>query len=109
MKRIAVLFLSAAAAAFADMRVAPSIALAAATHKPQPEYSSLARQLKVSGDVSVEVRITTAGEVEEVKLLSGNAVLAMPVVRTVKTWRFKPFRQEGKPTAATTVLRFSFK
>ena len=109
MKKSVSLILMAAGIAAADMHVAPSIALAAASSKPQPEYSPLARQLKVSGDVSVEVKITTTGEVDTVKVLSGNAMLSTQVVRTVKTWRFKPFEQDGHPTVATTVLRFSFK
>lgn len=109
MKQLWIPALAVAGVAFADMHVAPSIALAAASSKPQPEYSALARQLKVTGDVSVEVKITIAGEVESVKVLSGNAMLSAPVVRTVKTWRFKPFQQDGQPTVATTVLRFNFK
>lgn len=110
-------FLTATAAALvtlawpvrADIHVASSVAVAAAVYKPQPEYNPLARQMKVSGDVSVELKINVSGQVESVNVVSGSAMLSGAVVRTVKTWRFKPFLQDNHPTVATTVLRFSFR
>ncbi len=105
------LFLAAllATAALADIHVPTATALAAAEVKPQPEYSPMARQLKVTGDVSVEVHISPTGEVSDVKVLNGSALLTGSVVKTLKSWRFKPFLAEGRPTAAVTVLRFAFK
>jgi TonB family protein len=83
--------------------------VAAAVEKPQPKYNPLAKQMKVTGDVAVEVRIATSGSVEHVKALSGNALLSSGVVKTVKQWKFKPFEIDGKPTVAVTTLRFSFR
>ncbi len=93
----------------AQMHVPTAQALAAAETKPQPEYSPLARQMKVTGDVSVEVSIAADGAVDEVKVVSGSALLSAPVVKAVKAWHFKPFLQAGAPTKAKTVLRFTFK
>lgn len=109
MKNVLISLFLASATMLADVHVPSSVALAAAETKPQPDYSPLARQMRVSGDVSVEVQIATSGEVESVKVLAGNALLAGSVVKTVKTWKFKPFLQGGQPTVAVTVLRFTFK
>jgi TonB family protein len=109
MKKAFVSFVLMAATMVADVHVPASVALAAAETKPQPDYSPLARQMRVTGDVSVEVQIATSGEVDSVKVLAGNALLAGSVVKTVKTWKFKPFLQAGQPTIAVTVLRFTFK
>jgi TonB family protein len=98
-----------AVALLADLHVPASVALAAAESKPQPEYSPIARQLRVAGDVAVEVHIGQTGIVETVTVLSGNAMLAAPVLKTVRMWKFKPFVQGGQPVKASTVLRFSFK
>ena len=98
-----------ATAALAEIHVPTSTALAAAEAKPQPDYNRLARQLKVAGDVSVEVHISPGGEVTEVNVLTGNSLLAGSVVKTVKNWRFKPFLFEGQPTTAVTILKFTFK
>jgi TonB family protein len=103
------LALSGAVALLADLHVPSSVALAAAENKPPPEYSRIARQLRVAGDVAVEVHIGQTGAVETVTVLSGNAMLAAPVLKTVKIWKFKPFTQGGQPVKASTVLRFTFK
>ena len=109
MKRVAILAALLTVAALAELHVPAVAALAAAQSKPQPEYHPLARRLHVTGDVSVEVRIAVGGDVSGVKLLAGNALLANTVLKTVKTWRFKPFLSEGHPTVAVTILHFSFK
>ncbi|MFN7919767.1 MAG: energy transducer TonB [Bryobacteraceae bacterium] len=98
-----------ATAAWAELIVPTNVAMSAATNRPAPEYSSLARSMKVSGDVTVEVRIGEDGSVIEVKPLTGSALLAKGVVSTVKQWKFKPFDSSGKPTVAVTTLRFTFK
>ena len=98
-----------AGAAGAEVRVATGDALKAAVKKVNPEYNPLARQMKVSGDVEVEVRITESGSVADVKVVSGNALLSATVVKAVKDWKFTPFEEGGKPVEAVTVLKFSFK
>jgi TonB family protein len=105
------LFLMSVAPALtaAEVRVSAADALKAAVKKSQPEYSPMAKQMRVQGDVEVEVKITDAGSVDEVKAVSGNPLLTQPVVRSVKDWKFTPFLQEGKPAPAVTTLRFSFK
>jgi len=93
----------------AHVHVPTAQALAAAESKTQPEYSSIARQMKVTGDVSVEVSIAADGAVDDVKVLAGSALLSPPVVKAVETWRFKPFLLGCVPTKARTVLRFTSK
>jgi TonB family protein len=79
-------------------------ALKAAVKRPSPTYSPIAKQMRVAGDVEVEVNITKDGDVENVKVLSGNALLTAPVVKAVKEWKFSPFASE-----AVTQLKFTFK
>ncbi len=88
----------------AELRVSMSEALKAAVKRPSPTYSPIAKQMRVSGDVDVEVSISKAGDVENVKVLSGNALLTAPVVKAVKEWKFSPFASE-----AVTQLKFTFK
>lgn len=110
--RIALLVLLCVAArlpVMAEMRVAQSEAMRAVVKKTQPEYSLIARQMRVEGDVEVEARVSDAGEVVDVKVLRGNALLTAPVVKAVKDWRFQPFQENGKPSQAVATLRFSFK
>src|SRR5437764_3350776 len=93
----------------ADMRVSTSDAIKAATNRPQPEYSAIARQMKVAGRVEVEITIATDGTVESVKALSGNPLLTQTATSTLKKWKFNPFTSNGEPTKAVAVLGFDFK
>ena len=110
--RVALLVLLCIAAhlpSMAEMRVAQPEAMRAVVKKTQPEYNPIARQMRVQGDVEVEARVSDAGEVVDVKVLSGNALLTATVVKAVRDWRFQPFQENGKPSQAVATLRFTFK
>ena len=94
---------------FAEMRVNGPDAIKAAVKKVQPDYNPIAKQMRVQGDVEVEARVSDSGEVTDVKVLSGNALLTAPVVKAVRDWRFQPFQENGKPIQAVATLRFTFK
>ena len=104
-----VLLLGFGSFACAEMRVGTDEALKAAVNKPQPDYPAIARQMRVMGKVEVDVTIDPSGNVAEVKILSGNAMLTQSVVATVKRWKFTPFTQDGQPARAVAELTFDFK
>src|ERR1700730_13440148 len=81
----------------------------AATIKVDPEYAPLARQLRIEGEVQVEVTIATSGMVEKVSVLRGHTLLSSAVISAVKRWRFNPFLSAGKPVRAVAPMRFNFR
>jgi TonB family protein len=91
------------------MKVSRAEAISAATTKPSPAYPVIAKQLKVEGEVTVDVVIGEEGKVESAKAASGNPILTKAAVDTVKEWKFTPFKNGGKAVKAQTVLSFSFK
>lgn len=93
----------------AEIRVSTDEAMKAAVKKMQPEYPPMAKQMRIGGKVEVQVTISPDGNVEDVKILSGNALLTPSVVNTVKKWKFTPFTQDGNPTTAVAALQFDFK
>lgn len=101
---LCLLFTMSSQLAQAELRVSMAEALKAAVKRPSPGYSPIAKQMRVAGDVEVEVSISKTGDVENVKVLSGNALLTATVVKTVKDWKFTPFASE-----AITQLKFTFK
>ncbi len=103
------ILLTLAPAASAELRVATDDAMKAATKKAPPEYPPIAKQLKISGKVEVDVTIDADGNVENVKIVSGNAMLTPSVVTAVKKWKFTPFTQDGAPARAVAQLQFDFK
>ena len=106
---ILVMLLSFGLIASAEIRVATDDAMKAATKKTPPDYPPIARQLKIAGKVEVDVTIDADGNVENVKIVSGNAMLTQSVITAVKKWKFTPFTQEGTPAKATAMLEFDFK
>ena len=91
------------------MHVTQSEALKAAKEKIQPEYPAMAKQLHLEGAVQLEAHISETGSVEEVKPLTGNAVLMNAAMAALKRWKFAPFTADGKPTKAVADLSFNFK
>jgi|HigsolmetaAR201D_1030396.scaffolds.fasta_scaffold18708_2 TonB family C-terminal domain len=106
---LAALLVLGAGSAKAELRLTMAEATQAAISSPRPEYSPIAQKMKVSGEVVVEARISETGTVEDVKVISGNALLTPNVVKTVKDWKFKPFQENGAPTQAVATLKFNFK
>jgi TonB family protein len=94
---------------YAEVRVTHADALKNVVKKAVPEYSPVARQMKIQGEVEVEVKITEAGDVMEVKPVTGNAMLTGTVVKAVKEWKFTPFTEDGKPAPAVAQMKFNFK
>lgn len=104
---IATTFLGSAV--FAEVRLPPGEAMKFATAKVQPEYTTIAKQMKVSGRADIEVVIALDGTIESVKALAGNPLLTGPAVTAVKKWKFSPIVVEGQPVKAVTTFAFDFK
>lgn len=93
----------------ADVRVMQADALKFVTSRPQPEYSAVAKQMKIAGRVEIEVVIATDGGIESVKALSGNPLLTGPTVTALKKWKFNPIVLDGAAVKAVTTFSFDFK
>jgi len=94
----------------ADIRVASDDALKAAVKKTAPDYPPIAKQMHIGGKVSVEVTIDAEGNVEDAKILSGNALLTPSVLNAVKKWKFTPFTGPGgEATKAVATIDVDFK
>ena len=77
-------------------RVSSDEAMKAVTSKTKPEYDIIARKLKLSGSVSLDVTIAENGTVETVVVVNGNPILARLATTAMKRWKFTPFKSDGK-------------
>jgi protein TonB len=111
MKYTAIFFLLSCCAGIsqAQIRVTEAEAKQAATVKTVPEYPAIARQLRLTGKVEMEVSIDASGAIQEVKTVSGNPVLAKSCAKALSDWKFKAIVRDGKPTAAVAPLSFEFR
>jgi protein TonB len=68
----------------------------------------LAQNAGVQGTVKLQVRVTTDGRLEVMKLLEGEPVLADAAISAVKQWRAKPASINGKPVEVISTVTFKF-
>jgi len=52
--------------------------------------------------------ITVEGQVEDLKLISGNPLLAQAAMDAVSQWRYTPYLLNGKPVRKETRITISF-
>jgi periplasmic protein TonB len=91
------------------VHVTQADAIKAAREKVDPEYPAMAKQLHLEGAVQLEAHIGENGTVDDVKPLTGNAVLMKSAMMAVLKWKFTPFMADGKPVKAVADMSFRFK
>ncbi len=79
-----------------------------ATQKSNPVYPAMAKNLRLTGVVKVDLVIDENGQIAEVQNLSGPAMLQRAATDAVKKWKFKPFTRDGQATKATGFVSFNF-
>ena len=91
------------------LQVPTASAMARVTKRVPPEFPSVAKQLNLSGGQEVAVVVSAAGDVEEAKVVKGNAVFSSASLAAVKQWKFTPMVQDGQPVKFAAVLVFEYK
>jgi TonB family protein len=77
--------------------------------KPLPQYTPEARQLKIEGDVTLEVRFTASGQVQVLRVLNGlGHGLDQQAKLAAERIRFKPATRNGEPVDQVSVIHISF-
>jgi TonB family protein len=102
------LFLILGASGSAPIRVSAQEAAAEVAKRKvktrvQPEYSALARQMKVTGKAKIEVTISPDGRVTSTRTVGGNPLLVASSLEALKKWRFEP-----GPKETTEIIEFNF-
>ena len=74
-------------------------------------YPLLGPRMKVQGSVVLQAVIGADGNIENLRVISGPAVLTAAAQQAVRQWRFKPYMQNGEPveTKATITVNFSIR
>jgi TonB family protein len=86
------------------VQVSPQEADARLDRKVEPEYPARALNAGIQGDVVLKVLIGRNGKVKDIKVASGDPVLANAAVSAVKHWRYEPWASGGNnPETETTV------
>jgi TonB family protein len=74
----------------------------------QPVYPAEARRMHVEGSVVINAIVTVQGQVDELRLVSGDPRLAPAALEAVRQWRYTPYSLNGKPIPKETRITISF-
>jgi TonB family protein len=73
-----------------------------------PEYPPLAKQMRVTGEVRLDVYLNEDGSLDRVHVVSVNALLAGAAQNAIKQWKFGPPVVDDKPVKAVASYSFAF-
>jgi protein TonB len=91
------------------LELSPEVAEGSLLYRVEPEYPEEARRQQIQGSVVLDVRIDRDGAIQEVKLLSGQPLLAEAAIAAVKQWRLKPRTLQGHPVEMQTRVILNFR
>jgi periplasmic protein TonB len=74
------------------------------THRVEPGYPPLARQLRVSGQVHLRAIISTDGSIESLQVMDGHPLLVQSALDAVRQWHYQPTKLDGQPVEVETII-----
>ncbi len=74
-----------------------------------PTYPSQALSTRLQGSVVLRAMIAEDGSVHDLKVVSGQPVLARAAADAVRQWRYRPYRLDGTPVRMQTQITVDFK
>ena len=96
------------AAAPALVKVSGGVTEGLLLSKVAPVYPVIAKTAGISGTVELAARISKDGRIEELRVVSGNAMLTRAAMEAVEQWRYRPYLLNGEPVAVETTVRVVF-
>ena len=91
------------------VRVGGRVQKARLIHRVPPVYPLEAIEEEITGRVLVEAVISVEGLIQQVKVLSGDPMLAESAVAAVRQWRYRPTKLNGSPVEVITRVEVFFK
>jgi len=85
------------------------VKMAQLIHRVEPLYPPLARQIRVSGVVELVGIIATDGRIRELRLRSGNPLLAPAALEAVRHWVYEPTLLNGEPVELVATISVIFR
>ncbi len=73
-----------------------------------PTYPAVARAIRLSGTVVLQATISRSGAIENLRVVSGPAMLQQAALDAVKEWRYRPYMLNGEPVEVETTVNVEF-
>jgi TonB family protein len=91
-----------------SLRVSQGVSQGLILKKVPPQYPQMALQLHKQGAVELQVTITKQGTISNVKVISGDALLARAAADAVHQWKYRPYLLDGEPVEIQTQITINF-
>lgn len=91
------------------VRVSQGVSEGLILKKVQPRYPAQAMQMRIEGPVQMQATVSKDGSISNVKILSGDPVLAHAAQEAVRQWKYKPYYLDGEPVDIQTQITINFR
>ncbi len=92
----------------AHVRVGGVVQSAKLVRQPRPVYPELARRARIQGVVKLHALISKDGIIEDLRIVSGDPLLAPAALEAVKQWVYRPTLLNGEPVGVETEIDVNF-
>ncbi len=76
--------------------------------KTDPVYPPVAKAARIQGTVVLQAAISKTGSVEDLHVVTGQALLQDAALSAVRTWRYRPYLVNGEPVKVQTTINVVF-
>ena len=91
-----------------NIRVGGMVEAAKVLIHPLPQYPELARARRLGGTVHLGATVLEDGTVTNLKIVSGDLMLAGAAVEAVRHWRYQPALVDGQPIESQVDIEIKF-
>ncbi|MGA2755562.1 MAG: TonB family protein [Terracidiphilus sp.] len=96
------------AAPAATQHVSSGVMQGMLIYKVIPAYPAVAQATRTSGTVVLQATISRTGTIENLRVVSGPALLRQAALDAVKQWRYRPYMLNGQPVEVETAVEVNF-
>jgi protein TonB len=90
------------------VNISGGVATGLLLQKTVPLYPPIAKAARVQGTVVLQATISKTGTIENLRVISGNAMLQAAAVSAVQQWRYRPYLLNGEPVEVETTVNVVF-
>ena len=90
------------------IRISQGVTSGMLIRKIEPAYPPLAKVARVQGEVVLRAIIDREGNIQNLTLVSGHAMLVPAAIEAVSQWRFRPYLLNGQPLEVETTVTVIF-
>ncbi len=77
-------------------------------HLVEPQYPSVARQARITGNVVLRITVDESGSVSSMQVVSGHPILVPAAIAAVRQWKYSPTILNGEPVPVIANVTVTF-